>query len=165
MSLVSGISLKELAQQIEAELEGDPNKEVLGLNTLDAASDDEVAFIARESFLPSLSSTKAGALICSNELSEGYTGNKIIGENPYLLYAKCTKIFKGMGIQESNFGISKLAYIGKNVSISEKSNISNFVNISDSYLSSRKEIINQINKLNWEDGFYRSDIGHKVIDK
>ena len=41
----------------------------------------------------------------------------------------------------------------------------NFVNISDSYLSSRKEIINQINKLNWEDGFYRSDIGHKVIDK
>ena len=41
----------------------------------------------------------------------------------------------------------------------------NFVNISDSYLSSRKEIINQIKKLNWEDGFYRSDIGHKVIDK
>ena len=41
----------------------------------------------------------------------------------------------------------------------------NFVNISDSYLSSRKEIINQINKLNWEDGFYRSDIGHKVIDR
>ena len=35
----------------------------------------------------------------------------------------------------------------------------NFVNISDSYLSSRKEIINQIKKLNWEDGFYRSDIG------
>ncbi len=41
----------------------------------------------------------------------------------------------------------------------------NFVNISDSYSSSRKEIINQIKKLNWEDGFYRSDIGHKVIDK
>ena len=41
----------------------------------------------------------------------------------------------------------------------------NFVNIADSYLSSRKEIINQIKKLNWEDGFYRSDIGHKVIDK
>ena len=41
----------------------------------------------------------------------------------------------------------------------------NFVNISDSYSSSRKEIINQIKKLNWEDGFYRSDIGHKVIDR
>ena len=41
----------------------------------------------------------------------------------------------------------------------------NFVNISDKYSSSRKEIINQIKKLNWENGFYRSDIGHKVIDK
>ena len=41
----------------------------------------------------------------------------------------------------------------------------NFVNISDSYASSRKEIINQIKKLNWKYGFYRSDIGHKVIDK
>ena len=41
----------------------------------------------------------------------------------------------------------------------------NFVNISDKYSSSRKEIINQIKKLNWEGGFYRSDIGHKVIDK
>ena len=94
MSLVSRISLKELAQQIEAELEGDPDKEVLGLNTLDDASNDEVAFIARESFLPSLSSTKAGALICSIELSNGYTGNKLIGEDPYLIYAKCTKVFK-----------------------------------------------------------------------
>ena len=41
----------------------------------------------------------------------------------------------------------------------------NFVNISDSYLSSRKEIINQIKKLNWENGFYRKDIGHKVVDQ
>ena len=78
MSLVSGISLKELANRIGANLEGDPDKEVLGLNTLDAASHDEVAFIARESFLSSLSSTKAGALICSNDLSKEYSGNKLI---------------------------------------------------------------------------------------
>ena len=40
----------------------------------------------------------------------------------------------------------------------------NFVNISDSFSSSRKEIIKKIEKLNWENGFYRSDIGYKVID-
>ena len=40
----------------------------------------------------------------------------------------------------------------------------NFVNISDSFSSSRKEIIKQINNLNWQEGFYRKDIGHKVID-
>ena len=39
----------------------------------------------------------------------------------------------------------------------------NFVNISDNYSSSRKEIIYHIKKLNWLPGFFRSDIGYKVI--
>ena len=131
MSLVSGISLKELANQIGADLEGDPDKEVLGLNTLDAASHDEVAFIARESFLSFLSSTKAGALICSNDLSKDYSGNKLIGNDPYLLYARCTKIFKELSNSTIDIGISKLAHIGNKASISNKSSIANFVNISD----------------------------------
>ncbi len=41
----------------------------------------------------------------------------------------------------------------------------NFVNTSKSFSYSRKEIIKQIRKLNWEDGFYRSDIGYKVINE
>ena len=120
MSLVSGISLKELATKIGADLEGDPKKEVSGLNTLDLASKNEVAFIARESFLPSLSSTKAGALICSIDLSNGYTGNKLIGEDPYLLYAKCTKVFKDLADSSADEGISDLVKVGKNTSISVK---------------------------------------------
>ncbi|MFL2701727.1 MAG: UDP-3-O-(3-hydroxymyristoyl)glucosamine N-acyltransferase [Gammaproteobacteria bacterium] len=131
MSLVSGISLKELAYKIGADLEGDPTKEVIGLNTLDSASNDEVAFIARESFLSSITSTKAGALICSNDLSKGYSGNKLIGEDPYLLYARSTKVFKELDNTNTALGISKLAHVGKNVSISEKSNVANFANVSD----------------------------------
>ena len=41
----------------------------------------------------------------------------------------------------------------------------NFVNLSDNFSSSRKEIINEIKKINWEGGFYRSDIGYKVINE
>ena len=41
----------------------------------------------------------------------------------------------------------------------------NFVNISNNFLSSRIEIIRRIEKLNWKNGFYRSDIGHKVINE
>ena len=41
----------------------------------------------------------------------------------------------------------------------------NFVNISNDFSSSRKEIIKRIEKLNWKNGFYRSDIGHKVINE
>ena len=41
----------------------------------------------------------------------------------------------------------------------------NFVSLSISFLEARKEAINLINTLNWENGFYRKDIGYKVIDE
>jgi phosphoribosylamine--glycine ligase len=40
----------------------------------------------------------------------------------------------------------------------------NFVCLSENYLLARTKIMNSINSLNWEDGFYRKDIGYKVID-
>ena len=41
----------------------------------------------------------------------------------------------------------------------------NLVSVSNNYLDCRNEAINLIEKLNWKNGFYRSDIGFKVIDK
>jgi len=41
----------------------------------------------------------------------------------------------------------------------------NFVTISSSYKESRNNILKLINDLNWSNGFFRKDIGFKVIDK
>ena len=41
----------------------------------------------------------------------------------------------------------------------------NFVCLADEFKEARDNIINKINKLNWSGGFFRRDIGHKVIDK
>ena len=41
----------------------------------------------------------------------------------------------------------------------------NFISISDKFKKSRNKVIEQIKKLNWKNGFYRSDIGYKVIKK
>ncbi|MDC3037216.1 phosphoribosylamine--glycine ligase [Candidatus Pelagibacter sp.] len=41
----------------------------------------------------------------------------------------------------------------------------NFVSLSKDLGSARDEIINNVDKLNWEGGFYRKDIGYKVIDR
>ena len=41
----------------------------------------------------------------------------------------------------------------------------NFVNISDNLKMSRDKIINEIQNLSWENGFYRKDIGFKIIGK
>ncbi len=39
----------------------------------------------------------------------------------------------------------------------------NFVSISDEFAVAKKNIMKNIDKLNWSDGFYRKDIGYKVI--
>ena len=39
----------------------------------------------------------------------------------------------------------------------------NFVSVSDSFNDAKKKITKNINKLNWTGGFYRKDIGYKVI--
>ena len=40
----------------------------------------------------------------------------------------------------------------------------NFVSLSDDFGRARKKIIESISKLNWSGGFFRKDIGYKVID-
>ena len=94
MSSLKSFKLSELAEILGAELEGDPSKEIIGINTLETSLDQEVSFIARDSHLTKLSTTKAGAVICNIDYSKLFAGNKLICENPYLTYARCTELFK-----------------------------------------------------------------------
>ena len=41
----------------------------------------------------------------------------------------------------------------------------NFVSLSENLRLARKNIMQNLEKLNWSGGFYRKDIGYKVIDK
>ena len=41
----------------------------------------------------------------------------------------------------------------------------NITSVGKNFLNIRKKIISIIKKLNWKDGFYRKDIGWKVINK
>ena len=41
----------------------------------------------------------------------------------------------------------------------------NFVGISDDLKKSRESVIYEIENLSWEHGFYRKDIGFRIIDK
>tara|TARA_B100001287_G_C22229397_1_gene320769 strand:- start:94 stop:507 length:414 start_codon:yes stop_codon:yes gene_type:complete len=41
----------------------------------------------------------------------------------------------------------------------------NFVSLSEEFVNAKKNILNHLNILNWSGGFFRKDIGFKVIDK
>ena len=40
----------------------------------------------------------------------------------------------------------------------------NFISLSDNFLKARNEVHQCLIKLDWNDGFYRKDIGFKVIN-
>ncbi len=129
MSSPKSFKLSQLATLIGAELEGDPDKEIIGINNLASALDDEISFIAREAYKSQLESTSAGVVICNSQTSESYDGNKLVCQNPYLAYAKCTKLFKEK--PSMKIGISNLASIASSSLVSDKASVGNFVTISE----------------------------------
>jgi len=92
-------------------------------------------------------------VLCSNGYPENYKKNIEIPKLNKLKIKKNNYLFHA-GTKEIE---NKVYAIGGRVL--------NFVSISDDFLKSRNEIINQLKKLNWNRGFYRSDIGYKVIKK
>ena len=128
MSSLKSFKLSQLAEILGAELEGDPSKEIIGINTLETSLEQEISFIARESYIPKLSTTKAGAVICNTDYSELFTGNKLICENPYLTYARCTELFKKK--PAIKIGISSTADVQDTAIISDTASVGNFVTVS-----------------------------------
>ncbi len=51
----------------------------------------------------------------------------------------------------------------KNEIISNGGRVLNFVSVSEDFLQCREEAIDLIKRLNWKNGYFRKDIGHKVI--
>ncbi|WP_440653054.1 phosphoribosylamine--glycine ligase [Candidatus Pelagibacter sp. HIMB1542] len=92
-------------------------------------------------------------VLCSNGYPDKYKKNIIInnleqlnlGENNYLFHAGTKK--------QDN----KIYAVGGRVL--------NFISISKTYSEAKKNIYKNLEKLNWKDGFFRKDIGYKVIDK
>ena len=128
MSSLKSFKLGELAEILEVELKGDSNKELSGMGSLENSTNEEISFIAKKSYKSELAKTQAGAVICSEEFSQFYEGNKLICSNPYLIYARCTRLFKQR--PEVEKGISNLAEVHKMAKVSESACVSGFVTIS-----------------------------------
>ena len=79
---------------------------------------------------------------------------------------------KGMKINLDKIQLEKKEFIFhagtkviENEIISNGGRVLNFVVMADEFKLAREKILKILNKLNWSEGFYRKDIGYKVIDK
>ncbi|GAA5315396.1 MAG: UDP-3-O-(3-hydroxymyristoyl)glucosamine N-acyltransferase [Candidatus Pelagadaptatus aseana] len=86
-------TLQALADFLGAELSGDAQTVISGLNTIQDASDNQLAFLANPNYQKYLETTRAAAVILKPELADAYPGNKLILANPYLGYARLTSLF------------------------------------------------------------------------
>ncbi|GGY63531.1 UDP-3-O-acylglucosamine N-acyltransferase [Cellvibrio zantedeschiae] len=132
--ITTRFTLAELAQHIGAELVGNPQHEISSLATLQAATQNDLSFIANPAYKKHLSSTQAGAVICAPDLAEAIAGNKLIVANPYLCYAQLTALFNSpvssVGVHESAV-VGKNCVLGKDVWIQPNAVIGDNVNLGD----------------------------------
>ena len=91
-------------------------------------------------------------VLCSKGYPEEYKKNVEIQNLDNLVLKENENIFHA-GTKSKN-----------NMTLASGGRVLNFVSKSDNFKKSREDIINLINKLDWKEGFFRRDIGYKVID-
>ncbi len=90
-------------------------------------------------------------VLCSKGYPDEYKKNSII------------KNIENIKLDENNLCFHAGTAMENNELLAIGGRVLNFISIDDSFSKARKNIIENINILNWKDGFYRKDIGYKVI--
>ncbi len=125
-------NLKEIAELIGGRLQGNPASEIIGIQALNKANRDEIAFVAKEKESLDLSPIKAGALIVAADSRMHYP-NLVYVADPRLAFARLLEFFHPQ--QPFCTGIDS------NASISEKALIANHVRIGPfSYVGANSQI-------------------------
>lgn len=115
------MTLAELAKTLDATLDGDGTKIVSGINTLEAATASEVAFLANAKYEKHMESTGAGAVIVAGDY-DGPGQNLLRCRDPYFSFRQAMVAFYGFrkhpfsGI-DSRAAIDPSARLGTGVSV------------------------------------------------
>ena len=128
-----GYTAKEIAEFLGADIRGDKDAQIYGLNTLSNAIEGELSFLSNPRYKRELDRTKASFVILSVEDSSDYSGSCFIVENPYLAYAKISHWFCEDKIKRSADGgipkIAENAVISSGVVIGNDSTVGDFTEL------------------------------------
>jgi len=91
-------------------------------------------------------------VLCSDGYPDNYKRNEEINNFDKIFLDDSNYLFHA-GTKEVN---KKIFAVGGRVL--------NFISLSKTFDEARKNVHNNLKKLNWANGFYRKDIGHRVID-
>lgn len=86
-------TLAELADLLGAELRGDAEGQISGLATLQEAVAGQLSFLSNAQYRKHLADCKAGAVLLTAADAEGFAGNVLVVDNPYLAFAQVSHLF------------------------------------------------------------------------
>lgn len=86
-------TLAELANYLGAQLRGEAACKVSGLASLLDATATDISFLSDSKYVTSLADSRAAAVIITAEHADKVSGNVLISDNPYLGFAKISRLF------------------------------------------------------------------------
>ena len=121
-------TLKELAKVTESILIGDPSIVVDNISSIANANSTSVTFLSNLKYSSSLANSKACAVVVHKNFEDDNKFNYLKSDDPYLTYAKLTKLFKDeselvipfihdSAVISDTASVSKKVHIGANVFI------------------------------------------------
>jgi UDP-3-O-[3-hydroxymyristoyl] glucosamine N-acyltransferase len=133
------ITSGDLIKQLGGELIGDSNILINSVASLESANKNSVSFFNNSKYLDLLKNTKAALVILNRENSALHAGACIVVDNPYLYFAKISRLLNPIKILKkeihksaiihSTCKLGKDIYIGPNVIIEENVSIADGVTI------------------------------------
>ncbi|MDA8364959.1 MAG: UDP-3-O-(3-hydroxymyristoyl)glucosamine N-acyltransferase [Gammaproteobacteria bacterium] len=82
------VTLEELARRLRGQVRGDGAREIRGVATLADAGPYDIAFLANPNFHRYLATTRAAAVILTENDVRHFAGNALIVDNPHLCFAR-----------------------------------------------------------------------------
>lgn len=121
MSSQTEYTLAELAAILGAELRGEAECCVSGLAGLREATEKDISFVSDPRYVSQLAETRAVAVVVRSELVDKVPNNALISDDPYLAFAKLSRLFddrpKVQGGIHHSAVISPTAKVSKDAAI------------------------------------------------
>jgi len=97
------ITSGDLVKKLGGELIGDTNILINSVASLESANKNSVSFFNNSKYLSLLKNTKAALVILDRESSGYYVGARIVTDNPYLYFAKISRLLNPIKILKKKF--------------------------------------------------------------
>lgn len=116
-------SLAQLAELAQAEILGDPNYTVTGVNDLDSAESEDVSFLANPRYISAMRASKAGVICVQKEMASADGKNYLVSDNPSKTFQIVVEAFFPQNSLSGFNGIHPTAVVHESAVLGEGVNI------------------------------------------